>query len=198
MEFERDGTVYFTAPIDNTNTAYLAGEVVPVAESAQVSAASTLPLNATLWHRRIAHFHHAGIQSILAGSLVTGMRLDAKTPPDLICEPCLHGKLNAAPFPSSTTRSAYPLQLVHTDVHGPMVRTSSGMRHWVTYVDDNSRLYAVEPMATKDQAFPVFKRYKAWAENRTQRRIGILRDAKGCEYMSNAFGEFCNEHGIER
>ena len=42
MEFERDGTVYFTAPIDSTNTAYLAGDVVPVVESAQVSSASTL------------------------------------------------------------------------------------------------------------------------------------------------------------
>ena len=167
MEFERDGTVYFTAPIDSTNTAYLAGDVVPVAESAQVSSASTLPLDATLWHRRFAHFHHAGIQNILSGSLVTGMRLDTKTPPDPICEPCLSGKLNAAPFPTSTSRSAYPLQLVHTDVHGPMVRTPSGMRNWVTFVDDATRLYSAEPMRTKDMTFPVFKRYKAWAENRT-------------------------------
>ena len=60
MEFERDGTVYFTAPIDNTNAAYLAGEVVPVAKSAQVSIASTLPLNTTLRHRRFTHFHHVG------------------------------------------------------------------------------------------------------------------------------------------
>lgn len=156
MRFEQDSTVYFTALIDNTNTACLTGEVVPVAKSAQVSAASTLSLNATLWHCHFTHFHHAGIQSILAGSLVTGMRLDAKTPPDPICKPCLHGKLNAALFSLSTTRSVYPLQLVHTDVHSSMVRTSSGMCHWVIYVNDNSHLYAVEPMATKDQAFPVF------------------------------------------
>ena len=198
MEFERDGTVYFTAPIDSTNTAYLAGDVVPVAESAQVSSASTLPLDATLWHRRFAHFHHAGIQNILSGSLVTGMRLDTKTLPDPICEPCLSGKLTAAPFPTSTSRSAYPLQLVHTDVHGPMVRTPSGMRNWVTFVDDATRLYSAEPMRTKDMTFPVFKRYKAWAENRTGRRIGILRDDKGGEYMSTAFGDFCDEHGIGR
>ena len=67
MEFERDGTVYMIAPIDTTNTAYLAGEVVPVVESAQVSAASTLPLNPSLWHRRFTHFHHVGIQSIIIG-----------------------------------------------------------------------------------------------------------------------------------
>ena len=37
MEFERDGTVYMIAPIDTTSTAYLAGEVVSVVKSAQVS-----------------------------------------------------------------------------------------------------------------------------------------------------------------
>lgn len=199
MEFERDGTVCFTAPIDRTNTAYLAGEVVPVVESAQVSVSSTLPLNATLWDRRFAHFHQAGIQSILAGSLVTGMRLDAKPPPDPICEPGkLSTLLNAAPFPPSTSRAAFPLPLVHSDVHGPMVRTPSGMRNWVTYVDDYNRFYAVESMRTRDMAFPAIKRYKAWAETHTQHRIGTLRDDKGGEYMSNAFKEFCEEHGIAR
>ena len=79
-----------------------------------------------------------------------------------------------------------------------MVRTPSGMRNWVTFVDDATRLYSAEPMRTKDMTFPVFKRYKAWAENRTGRRIGILRDDKGGEYMSTAFGDFCDEHGIGR
>ena len=198
MEFERDGTVYMVAPIDTTNTAYLAGEVVPVVESAQVSAASTLPLNPSLWHRRFTHVRHAGIQSIIIGNLVTGMRLDAKTPPDPICEPCLHGKLNAAPFPSSTSCAAFPLQLVHTDVHGPMPRTATGMEYWSTFVDDNTRLYGVATMKAKSMTFPEFKRFKAWAENRTHRRIGILRDDKGGEYMSNSMRDFCNAEGIER
>ena len=86
MEFEQDGTLWFTAPISDTNTAFLAGTVVPAYESAQVSAISTLPLDPSLWHRHFAHFHHAGVQSIIQGGLVEGLELDANTPPDPICE----------------------------------------------------------------------------------------------------------------
>ena len=118
-------------------------------------------MDEALWHRRFAHFHHAGVRSLIQGSLVDGCKLDSHTPSDPICEPCLSGKLNAAPFLTSTARSAYPLQLVHTDVHGPMVRTPSGMRNWVTFVDDATRLYCAEAIRTKDMTFPVFTKYKA-------------------------------------
>ena len=64
--------------------------------------------------------------------------------------------------------------------------------------DDNTRLYGVATMKAKSMTFPEFKRFKAWAENRTHRRIGILRDDKGGEYMSNSMRDFCNAEGIER
>ena len=38
--------------------------------------------------------------------------------------------------------------------------------------------------------FDGFRKYKAWAENVTGCRIGVLRDDKGSEYMSGAFGSF--------
>ena len=199
MDFERDGTTLFTAPIDASNTAFLAGEVVSALESAQLSASSTLPLNESLWHRRFAHFHHAGVRSIVQGSLVDGCKLDSHTPSDPICEPCLSGKLNAAPFPSSSSRASRPLELVHSDVHGPLpVRTPSGMRYWVTFIDDYTRYRFVVVMRTKDETFSAFKRFKAWAETRLGQKVACLRDDKGGEYMSKAFQEFCDEQGIAR
>lgn len=61
MSFEQKGQTLFTAPIDASNTAYLAGTVIPP-QSVLVSASSTLPLDESLWHRRFAHFHHAGLR----------------------------------------------------------------------------------------------------------------------------------------
>ena len=51
MNFKREGRVLFTVLIDASNTAYLAGQVVPAQKSAQLSSQSTLPLNAFLWHQ---------------------------------------------------------------------------------------------------------------------------------------------------
>ena len=60
------------------------------------------------------------------------------------------------------------------------------MEYWSTFVDDNTRLYGVATMKAKSMTFPEFKQFKASADNRTHRRIGILRDDEGGEYMSNS------------
>jgi hypothetical protein len=73
---------------------------------------------------------------MIKDGLVTGLHLDSKEQPDPICEPCLAGKMTANPFPSSTNQSYAPLELIHTDLHGPLpVMTAEGYRYWVTFID---------------------------------------------------------------
>ncbi|OAX30718.1 hypothetical protein K503DRAFT_704906, partial [Rhizopogon vinicolor AM-OR11-026] len=116
MSFERPtGSPLFVASIVDSNAALLDGETVPIAEYA--SAATTIPLNIDLWHRRLAHHHLTGVRTLLDKKLVTGMTLDSKTAPDPICEPCLAGKMHTNPFPPSKWSTSQPLELVHTDVH---------------------------------------------------------------------------------
>src|ERR1700709_616382 len=116
MSFERPtGTPLFVASISSSNAAFLDGSTVPLAEYA--SAATTVPLDIDLWHRRLAHHHLAGVRTLLDKKLVTGMKLDSTAAPDPICEPCLAGKMHSNPFPSSQWRASRPLELVHTDLH---------------------------------------------------------------------------------
>ena len=55
MDFDRDSQTLFCATINASNTAYLAGTVHSALKTAQVAATSTLPLDETLWYRRLAH-----------------------------------------------------------------------------------------------------------------------------------------------
>ena len=67
-------------------------------------------------------------------------------------------KLKTAPFPLSANRRDKPLQLVHSDVHGPLpVRTHPGYRYWITFIDDSSRLRAVILLKAKSDVFAAFK-----------------------------------------
>ncbi|KAI0755973.1 hypothetical protein BC629DRAFT_1254357, partial [Irpex lacteus] len=135
MDFVQDSVIRFCAPIDASNTTHLAGNVIPAPESALVSATLTLPLDESLWHRRFAHHHHAGVKKLISQGVVLGLKLDSTAPADPA--PCLAGKPNAAPFPPSTSRAARPLTLIHSDVHGPFpVRTHSGYRYWRAWIDD--------------------------------------------------------------
>ncbi|KAJ8581365.1 hypothetical protein M405DRAFT_751919, partial [Rhizopogon salebrosus TDB-379] len=73
----------FVATISGSNAAFLDGSTVPLAE--YVSAATSVPLDIDLWHRRLVHHHLADISKIHEG-LVTGMKLDSNVASDPNCQ----------------------------------------------------------------------------------------------------------------
>src|SRR5258708_4276106 len=144
LHFIRDSQTVFQAKVSSSNAAYLVGNTIPVEEFASLSSTATLPMDLTLLHRHLCHHHLAGIRKLLSGNLVTGLRLDSKAEPDPVCEACKAGKMHADPFPLSSTQTSRPLQLVHSDVHGPVkVSTHQGYRYWVSFIDDFSHFKAV-------------------------------------------------------
>ena len=54
-----------------------------------VQLASTLPLDLSLWHKRLGHHNYDDIKMMISNNLVDGLVLDSKAKPDPICEPCL-------------------------------------------------------------------------------------------------------------
>jgi hypothetical protein len=108
-----------------------------------------LPLDMSLWHRRLGHIGVRNVQRMVTNDLVTGLHLNDSTPVDPICEPCIHGKQHRDPFPQQRcSLSTAPLQLIHSDVHEVKVPTASGLKCWVTF-DDYSTHYTVIPLKKK-------------------------------------------------
>ena len=123
MRFTCDKTMLFTTQINKNNTAFLDG-------TTDASYISTLPVNISLWHCCLARHDHNSVREMNSKQLVTGINIKSKEAPDPICEPCLSGKMNANPFPPSKTHTSKPLELIHTDLHGPFkTRTMSGYRY---------------------------------------------------------------------
>ena len=143
MRFTREGTSIFTAQINENNAAFLDGSTDDNSHTANF--VSTLPVDIRLlWHRQLAHHDYNSVKQMITRQLVTGIDIQSKQPPDLICEPCLSGKMNAHPFPSSTTHATKLLELIHSDLHGPFrTRTMSGYRYWITFIDDYTSFRAV-------------------------------------------------------
>ena len=135
---------------------------------------------------------------MISKNLVDGLVLNSKTTPDPICEPCLAGKMHANPFTPSQHRATELLELIHTDVHEIGVTSSSGYNYWISFIDDHSQFKVLVPMKRKSDAFSAFKSFKAYAENKTGKKIKCLRIDKGGEYMSNEFGSFLDACGIVR
>eukprot|EP00170_Pyropia_yezoensis_P005576 contig_22655_g5592 len=117
------------------------------------NAASGTP-SAELWHRRFAHLGALTLDR--TARVVTGMHIDAAGITRLreaVCPPCTEGKMTRAPFPATRSKTTEPLQLVHTDVCGPMpLLKPAGIVYLVTLIDDNTRFKAVIPVKTKRNA----------------------------------------------
>ena len=80
MDFACNGSVLFTAPISEQNTAHLAGTTIPapLSRSECAALASTLPLDESLWHRCYMHAHLDSVRKLVSKGLVTGMTFESK------------------------------------------------------------------------------------------------------------------------
>ncbi|KAL0318554.1 UNVERIFIED_CONTAM: Retrovirus-related Pol polyprotein from transposon TNT 1-94 [Sesamum angustifolium] len=93
------------------------------------------------------------------------------------CEACLQGKQHKKPFPSGTSwRAKAVLELIHTDVCGPMRTPSHEQnRYFILFIDDYSRMTWVYFMREKSEVFKVFKKFKNLVEKQSGRSIKVLR-----------------------
>jgi transposase InsO family protein len=68
----------------------------------------------------------------------------------------------------------------------------------MSFIDDYSRKVWVYFLKNKSDAFATFKKWKAEAENQTERKLKCLRTDNGTEYKDDEFLKFCEEHCIKR
>ena len=154
--------------------------------------------NMQLWHERMAHVHTSGISHMAKQGIVNGLTISPGGQKSTVCEGCVAGKMARAPIPkSSSTRATGLLDLVHTDIAGPMaVSSKGGARYFVTFIDDNSRWLTVYPLRLKSDCFAAFLKFRASVETHTGRKIRALRSDGGGEYLSSEFKQFLHDKGI--
>ena len=102
------------------------------------------------------------------------------------------------PFkPVGEIRSTRKLELVHSDICGPMQTESfGGAKHFVTFIDDYSRCCAVHFLKHKHEVFEKFQEFEARVTNESGLKIGALRTDNGGEYMSGEFQSYLKSKGI--
>lgn len=146
-----------------------------------------------LWHRRFGHIGETNLRKLKSG-LVNGVDLDKIT--TCFCDVCLKGKQSRLPFKTSNSKTTQLLELIHSDVCGPLsVESYGGSKYFVTFMDDFSHEVFVYPMARKSMVFDKYKEFKNFAENQTGHKIKSIRTDNGKEYCNEAFMKHLREFG---
>src|SRR4051812_44943441 len=107
------------------------------------------------------------------------------------------GKMTKNPFSGMMERATDLLEIIHTDVCGPMsVASRGGYRYVLTFTDDLSRYGYIYFMKHKSETFEKFKEFQSEVENQRNKKIKFLRSGRGGEYLSYKFGEHLKKCGI--
>ncbi|CAJ2658399.1 unnamed protein product [Trifolium pratense] len=152
----------------------------------------------SLWHHRYGHLSFKGLHTLAKKDMVNGLPLLQES--QELCSDCVISKQHRDSIPkTSSWRATEKLELVHSDICGPITPTSNGgCRYFITFTDDYSRKTWTYPLKEKSSALAVFKRFKALVENESNQSIKCLRTDRGGEFLSDTFNDFCSEYGIKR
>ena len=108
-----------------------------------------------LWHRRFGHLHYTTLPGLQ--KMVTGMP-EFSHEHSGVCKGCALGKNTKKSFSRSNSRSKGILDMIHSDICGPMSSPSlSGCLYYVLFIDDHSRKFWIYFLKVKSETFDKFK-----------------------------------------
>jgi transposase InsO family protein len=184
MEARRYGSIYKVETVGD--------------EVCQVATARQTPW--TVMHARLGHIplkRYEELRAVADGLPAVSPDADGSD----VCAGCCMGKMRADSYPRNpekTVKTTQVLELVHSDVMGPMeTKTPGGSSYVVTFVDDYSRHVTTYFMKKKSEVLDKFKLFKAMMENSTDAKIKRLRSDNGGEYTGKKMEAFLGEHGIK-
>ena len=127
--------------------------------------------------------------------LASGINLNAPIPDQCTCRACLTSSMIHRSHTHPTLRGTYPMELIHTDVVGPIPGSSfNGARYFVHFTCDRTKLTKVYTMCHKNEAPAKFKEFQM-AYERPDRKVHRLRSDNG-EMATNDFQDFMRKDGI--
>jgi transposase InsO family protein len=150
-----------------------------------------------LWHERFGNINYRSFQKLCNQNMVTGLPLVSCR--DGVCASCVLGKHHRGFFDKRASYHASgPLQLVHSDLCGPLSSPSfSGCKYFLTFIDDFSKRTWVYFLKLKSKVFDKFLAYKALVEKQYGHQIQRLRTNNGGEYVKNNFISYFTMQGIQ-
>ncbi|PIK61473.1 hypothetical protein BSL78_01598 [Apostichopus japonicus] len=148
------------------------------------------------WHKVMGHCNHKDI--IRLKDVVIGMKIEKQSQgEDVSCNVCVEGKFVNTRNRESDKRANSPLELVHTDLCGPINPIAKdGFKYAMSFTDDYSGLVFVYFLRSKSDSVTAFNQFLA--DCSPIGRVRRLRCDNGGEFTSKEFTSLLREKGIKQ
>ena len=145
------------------------------------------------WHEILGHCNTDDIVKL--ESVVEGMKVKNKDC-KVECDVCVLGKMTNDRSRRPRVRSTVPLQLVHTDLSGPIDPVSSeGFKYAISFTDDFSDASFIYFLKNKSDT--VIATEKFLADSAPFGKVKCIRSDNGTEYTSDAFKSLLRRNQIK-
>lgn len=102
-----------------------------------------------------------------------------------IYQTCVEGKQTKLPHNQERSRAKRPLQLIHSDLVGPITPESrEGNRYILMFIDDYTHFTVAYLLKKKSEVFHYFQIYEAMVTTHFNLKISRFRCDNGREYTS--------------
>ncbi|OWY93883.1 Rve-domain-containing hypothetical protein, partial [Phytophthora megakarya] len=165
----------------------------------EIAALAAGEVTTVVWHARLGHLSVPRMSAVSHAASGT----PALMPDESLngaCEGCARGKIAVAPFShksGSQIKTQRVLDVVHSDVKGPMTpKSKGGARFTVIFIDDFSRFSFLYFLKAKSEMLKAFEEFRRSAETQTGEILKCIRTDNGGEYTGKRFNLFCAKNGI--
>ena len=145
------------------------------------------------WHSVLGHCNFEDV--IKLQDVVKGMTISGKVEKPKQCNVCTEGKFVNNRSKEPDARAVRPLQVVHTDLAGPIDPVSSeGFKYCIAFTDDYSGTVFTYFLKKKSNTVQAMEKFLA--DCSPFGKVKCLRSDNGSEFMSEAFQSLLRKKGI--
>lgn len=145
------------------------------------------------WHKRMAHKNIATVKNMNT----RGIEIQPCSCSN-DCLGCLGGKSITKSFPKRSEKPANPLDLIVSDICGPLhTQSINGCSYFLTLIDAHSDYTEVHALKHKNEAKDIVINYIERCYNLFSIRIKTFRSDRGGEYLDSILQNYLRKHGIK-
>jgi len=167
-------------------------KISTIVSTSIINEISNFEYSSTLWHNRLGHVNYMKMLNTNKLGLLhnCGGNKPAK------CEVCIQAKITRKPF-LTVKMSTNLLELIYSDTCDfKAFVTRGGMKYFITFIDDYSRLCHVYLLKSNEETFRRFIEFRTRVQKQLGHLVKKLRSDRGGEYWSHDAEVYLKEHGI--
>ncbi|CAK5264062.1 unnamed protein product [Mycena citricolor] len=156
------------------------------------------PTSMENWHRQLGHANIWMIQRMATRGFVEGLDI-TKGEVRGMCQDCILGKQDRAPFDDKVVHENNALERVHLDLWGRARTPSWGGAVYLLLISDGGTSMKFPVFLADKRKETVLKAFAAWVtevEVQTERKLKVVRVDLGSEFDNDIFTGYCKDRGI--